>query len=314
MALPSSGTIKMSDIRNEYGTPFISFQSGQDGDSNPIFSSMDYIGLSLYYRGLVGQNSEDLIVKERVPNSSDNSAIPTSGTIRLSNFRGSSNYNITLTIVQSTPETGSGGNNNGSIIFKLSGTSNNYQVRKHTTSNTGYLQQDVAANTNITLAGLDSGTSYEILVIDKTYNKCFKFSVTVGLNASNTITRNGTTIGSSYTMNSTADLNSIPQTNGVVVSSVGYGNCNGYATGSTDTTTNGFGGTYAVSYFYGAGTELSPGTFVGYRDPCSLGFGCVGYTCDLYDGVIYANGYGGCYDAGYSVQKNCVYNGAECCD
>lgn len=70
MTLPSSGTITLLDLQNEFG------------GSNPI-------GLSEYYRG-----------GAYVPNTSTNSGVPTSGTISLSDFYGAaalSNFSTTVT-------------------------------------------------------------------------------------------------------------------------------------------------------------------------------------------------------------------------
>ena len=301
MALQGSGQISLNDLNNEFGSQTIQtgyFDLDIPGSANTY---AQFIGMSLYYRGA-----------GYVPNSSNNNAVPTSGPIRLSNFYGTSNYAINLSIIQTSPETGSGSSNNGIIIFKLSGTSNNYQVRKHTTSNTEYLQQDVVANTNITLSQLNSNTSYEILIIDKTYNKCFKFSVSIGLNVANTISRNGTIIGASYTMNSTADLNSIPYSNGILISSADYGNCIGYVTGQIDTLANGFNGTYNVSYFYGAGTVLNYGPSYG---PTSYCITCNQQDCsDSFAEAIVADGNGGCNQQ--MVFTGCTDVGMTnwCCD
>lgn len=142
MTIPSSGTIALTTIQTEFG------------GSNPI-------GLSEYYRG-----------GTYVPNTAQNAGIPTSGTIQLDDFYGSSSVVGLLATL-----TGSGiiyANGGAAPVFDTSGNVYSYvqnaQIEKYTAAGAlsfqkvasagtspGFRNAYIDASNNIFVAGYNSG-------------------------------------------------------------------------------------------------------------------------------------------------------------
>jgi hypothetical protein len=173
MSLPNSGPISASAIRTEFGGP-------------ALFS------LQQYYRG-----------GPYVPNSSANASIPTSGTIKYSDFRGATsctNYtlNATITIISETASQYQN-NNNGQVTVTVSGNSPSYTVTwpgPNGTTRTMYSGQsytvggyDQTNQPSITITDIGGARTYGPFLIDyNVANRTFSYSSTVCVTGANNAT------------------------------------------------------------------------------------------------------------------------------
>ena len=162
MPLASSGTLSINDIAGEFG-----------GSSNPE-------SLSEFYRG-----------GSRVPNSSANSSIPTSGTIAISNFYNGSSASdiITGTVFQ----TAYGAGKNVSFIGGIRPTNTNWGYNgtgfsQFTTTGTptgGSFSDNYAESSGVTI---ESHTTQGNFIVSNTTLTSNNLSALVGKTASCTFT------------------------------------------------------------------------------------------------------------------------------